>query len=257
MSFPRSVLHARTFYAAMIACGGCSGAAASGSVGSNAGSGTTEVLDTNAEPAGLLPSCLAGGPGLSDCGADKESCCASLVVTGGTFYRTYPDSDNCITANADPATVSSFRLDKYDVTVGRFRQFVNAVLPPDGGAGWMPEVGSGKHTHLNGGKGLVNTGFSGGYEPGWVANNNSASPFESNLITNPVTSGVTPTSSNLGSCTAGGDLPGYFNYSTWTEAAGTQENLPINCVNWYEAYAFCIWDGGGFLPSEAEWEYAA
>ncbi len=40
------------------------------------------------------------------------------------------------------------------------------------------------------------------------------------------------------------------------EPAGQQENLPINCVNWYEAYAFCIWDGG-FLPSEAEWEYAA
>jgi formylglycine-generating enzyme len=42
----------------------------------------------------------------------------------------------------------------------------------------------------------------------------------------------------------------------WTNLAGTQENLPINCVNWYEAFAFCIWDGG-FLPSEAEWEYAA
>jgi formylglycine-generating enzyme required for sulfatase activity len=32
--------------------------------------------------------------------------------------------------------------------------------------------------------------------------------------------------------------------------------LPMHCVNWYVALAFCIWDGGR-LPSEAEWAFAA
>src|SRR5213076_223676 len=32
--------------------------------------------------------------------------------------------------------------------------------------------------------------------------------------------------------------------------------LPITCATWFELYALCIWDGG-FLPTEAEWNYAA
>jgi formylglycine-generating enzyme required for sulfatase activity len=44
--------------------------------------------------------------------------------------------------------------------------------------------------------------------------------------------------------------------NTWTATPGNNENLPLNCVNWFEAYAFCIWDGG-FLPTALEWEYAA
>lgn len=43
---------------------------------------------------------------------------------------------------------------------------------------------------------------------------------------------------------------------TWTDAPGANENQPMNCISWYEAMAFCAWDGG-FMPTEAEWNYAA
>lgn len=35
----------------------------------------------------------------------------------------------------------------------------------------------------------------------------------------------------------------------WTDEAGESDNLPMNCLSWYEAFAFCIWDGGR-LPTE-------
>jgi formylglycine-generating enzyme required for sulfatase activity len=41
-------------------------------------------------------------------------------------------------------------------------------------------------------------------------------------------------------------------FETWTVSPAGNEDRPINCANWFEAYAFCIWDGG-FLPSETEW----
>jgi sulfatase modifying factor 1 len=218
-----------------------------GGVGEDDGSCVVCFDDADAV-ADSPPSCAPGGPGMTNCGpggSGTESCCTSLEVTGGTFYRTYdltdagvanPPPDGGPTGEADPATVSSFRLDKYLVTVGRFRQFANAVLPPDGGAGWLPAVGSGKHTHLNGGMGLANASEADAgvaYEMGW-----SSAMVENDEATETITD-----------LTCGP-------YSTWTATAGSQEDFPINCVNWWQAYAFCIWDGG-FLPSEAEWEYAA
>src|SRR5262245_38240986 len=44
------------------------------------------------------------------------------------------------------------------------------------------------------------------------------------------------------------------NFVMWNFSGS--ENRPMNCITWYEAFAFCVWDGG-HLPTEAEWNYAA
>jgi formylglycine-generating enzyme len=164
--------------------------------------------------AGLTPSC---GP------SSNENCCSSPLVTGGPFFNQDDDVKYA-------ATISDFRLDKYEVTVSRFRQFVTAVA-----GGWTPPVGSGKHRHLNGGAGLANSAAA-GYESGWDSLWTAYLPatkagWDKALV-----------------CTAG--------FNTWTPNTGSSETRPITCVSWYAAEAFCIWDGG-FLPSEAEWYYAA
>jgi sulfatase modifying factor 1 len=183
------------------------------------------------------PSCAASAMGTTHCGASGESCCASPEVPGGTYDRTYTNRGGGATDAGDPATISSFRLDKYLVTVGRFRQYVNYLA---GSTGAPPANGSGIHTHLNGGQGLANSGSPATFETGW-----DGTDWSPQIATGSGAASVWDT--NLGEC---------YPYSTWSTAAGSQENLPINCVPWYEAYAFCIWDGG-FLPSEAEWEYVA
>jgi formylglycine-generating enzyme len=204
---------------------GTGGASTGGSAtGGSAGAGGAGGATTAA-----APSCQEPGAGRSDCGAGHESCCTSTKVPGGTFYRTYANDGSGAKDTSDPATISDFRLDKYLVTVGRYRKFV-AVW--DGGSGYAPPVGTGKHAHLNGGKGLADSGTAGAYETGWTDSDGD---------------NLAPNNDNL-DCQSGA--------STWTSDPGDHENLPMNCVNWWEAYAFCIWDGG-FLPSEAEYVYAA
>jgi formylglycine-generating enzyme required for sulfatase activity len=117
-----------------------------------------------------------------------------------------------------PASVSTFALDKYEVTVGRFRAFVNAGMgtlanPPAADAGAGIAAGT-----------------------GWDGTWNSRLVTDANVLN--VALQCDPTN------------------QTWTNSAGVNENLPINCVNWYEAFAFCVWDGGR-LATETEWDYAA
>jgi len=157
----------------------------------------------------------------TSCGpAPGESCCASLPVDGGTFFRGYDGVTAELMSKAYPATVSDYRLDKYEVTVGRFRKFVSSgqgtqANPPQDGAGAHPLIPS----------------------SGWSKYNNVRLP-------------------PAGGYPAALKCDAQYHAETWTDTAGANENKPIDCLDWYEAFAFCIWDGG-FLPTDLEWSYAA
>ena len=201
--------------------------------------GTSHCVSGSCEP--VPPSCqgLHGGARY-DCGWLMTSdCCSASDVPGGTFVRGYDDAGYDDASPAAVATVSAFRLDTYEVTVGRFAQFVAAV---SGSPPWVPPAGSGVHVEVDGGSGLANASDAGppnetGWDTSWNENlASSPSEWSADLLCDPNA------------------------FATWgvTPPARTEEELrvPINCVSWYDAYAFCIWDGG-FLPSDAEWNFAA
>jgi formylglycine-generating enzyme len=107
--------------------------------------------------------------------------------------------------NQPMITVSGFRIDRYEVTVARFRVFwagiesaATRAAPIDYPGGSMPWGG-------------------GTPEP-----------------------------------TSGAMRPG----CNWNIPDDPRADHPVNCVDFWTAQEFCVWDGGR-LPTEAEWELAA
>ena len=121
------------------------------------------------------------------------------------------DSDSNPTVQAETGeqpehdvTVSAFCLDAVEVTVGRFRAFVDAYDE----AGTLPEPGEGQHPHIPG--------------SGWASEYDAELPAASAIY----------------------EALDCHDETTWTVGDMGNEAKPMNCVTWHLAFAFCIWDGG-------------
>lgn len=143
------------------------------------------------------PSTLPNCGGLdAGCGDGGDSCCASDAVPGGDYNR--------VNDAGVPARVDTFVLDRYEVTVGRFRAFYSGypLFKPQPGAGASPALGP---------------------SSGWSADWDSALPVNQGHLQSQLVS---------------------LDFPLWTDAPGPNERKPINGVTWYVAFAFCAWDGG-------------
>lgn len=174
--------------------------------------------------------------GLETACRDDDCCAQDLIAEAAgqplRFVRGYDASNNGIglpelqPASSPPVVVEPFYMDRYEVTVGRFRAFV------DGYDAWRasmnPKLGRGQNPRVP--------------TSGWNAGWGTRLPLtRADLVAR-----VTPRECGT-------------NY-TWTDQKADRETLPINCVDFFVAALFCLWDGDtsyGRLPSEAEWNAAA
>lgn len=208
---------------------GGGGAASNASNGASAGDGghPTEAgaggHPTEAGAGGHPTEPGTGGGSVEDTGwANDPSCygieeqCAEFLTCCDPAYVPSQEFTLGKGDHAVDASVTLFYPDVLEVTVGRFARFLEEF--DSWAANGHPEIAEGEHLYIQ------NTGW----QPQWPV------PASRRAIEQSVTT-----------C----PLPTYAMRETNPE-------LPMTCVSWYEAFAFCIWDGKRLL-TEAEWELVA
>src|SRR6185295_14139253 len=108
---------------------------------------------------------------------------------------------------AAPAHVSPFRLDRYEITMGRYRRFIRSGAGVDANP---PHEGDGLHPLIP--------------ESGWKA-----------ALWRTYLPDSVDLHYSLSSCST---------LTPFSREDGADDNLPMPCLTWYSAFAFCAWDGG-------------
>lgn len=179
------------------------------------------------------PSCVGMA---ATCGPNgSDDCCASDLVPGGHFDLGYDksesDKQDGVTVvgwqkkGQTSVIVSPYVLDRYEVTVGRFRKFLESY------DGWLvnnPEPGAGRHP------GIVGSGWDGAWHKNPSLYSQSAASLRGAIMR------LCQPSASVAPLLDG----------------AAASNKPMPCIPWHEAMLFCIWDRGR-LPTEAEWNFAA
>jgi formylglycine-generating enzyme len=170
---------------------------------------------------------------------EQASCCEPVWIEGGGPYER--DWGNPFNDPTTKRSVGGFYLDRFEVTVSRFFEFVD-----DYESSGIPEPGAGSHP------GIANSGW----QAAWEQEPDPYNPVDPNKPDGPKNTAVPKDQQDLVAQLERFDDCTWHTSSNPPTSNRATSNLAIGCVNWFVAFAFCAWDHGR-LPTEAEWNYAA